>query len=220
MVKQSRPKPIVTPAGAAVYPHINRPDTKFKAEGEFHTKLRIPADKAKDLVRLIDARMEEAKKLPELVKARKNNPKKPIPENTPYSMVVDEETGEETGDVEFTFKSKASGVSKKTGKEWSRKVKLFDAKKKPVTEDVWGGSTIKVAFVPSVYFINAKVGYGVKLNLEAVQVIDLVTGSGGTADQYGFGEEEGYESAEIEENETTSGDGGDGEDNGDEAEDF
>lgn len=32
---------ITTPFGEAIYPKLTEPDTKFKAEGEYSTKLRI-----------------------------------------------------------------------------------------------------------------------------------------------------------------------------------
>ena len=40
---------------------------------------------------------------------------------------------------------------------------------------------------------NVSIGASVSLRMEAVQIIDLVSGgSGGSADSFGFGEEDGY----------------------------
>ncbi len=92
----------------------------------------------------------------------------------------------------MSFKSTASGTNKKTGKAWKRTIPLFDAKGAPMRKDVYGGSTLIVAFSASPW-VNPKCEYGVKLQLEAVQVIDLVsTGGQRSASGFGFGEEEGY----------------------------
>ena len=193
--KQKKPR-YITPVGVAVYPYLDKPDTKFKEEGEFRTKLRMSAEAAAPIIELVDAEMAEAKKIEKLIEATKKLPKgKTIPENTPYKNAVDDQ-GDETGEIEFNFAATASGVSKKNGKPWTRTIDIFDAKKKKMTGGIWSGSKLKVAYTIGSYFINAKVGYGVKLYLEAVQVIELVQGGNRNAEGYGFGEEEGYESAD------------------------
>lgn len=192
---QEKKKMHVSPMGVAIFPYLSKPDTKFKEEGEYRVKLRLSADDAAPLIKLVDAEMAVAKKTDKLLEAKKKNPKATIPENTPYKDSLDDQ-GEETGDIEFTFGATASGVSKKTGKKWERTLNLFDAKRKPFKGDVWSGSKIKVAFTVGSYFINAKVGYGVKLYLESAQIIELVQGGNRSADSYGFGEEEGFEAAD------------------------
>jgi len=216
-----RPKHI-TKTGTAVYPYLDKPDTKFKEEGEYRTKLRLSAEDAAPIIALVDAEMAVARKLEKLLAAKKDpkNKGKTIPENTPYKDAVDD-NGEETGEIEFDFKATASGVSKKNGKPWTRTVDVFDAKKNKIKGAVWGGSKIKVCFSIGSYFINAKVGYGVKLYLEAVQVIELVQGGQRNADGYGFGEEEGYEAAdETPADDTPANDGNGDEPTGDDDTDF
>lgn len=195
MAKQPKKEIFISPKGVAIYPYLSKPDTKFKEEGEYRVKLRVPAADAAKLVKQIDAEMENARKQEKLLEAKKKNPKAKIPENTPYKDAVDDE-GEETGEIEFTFAASASGVSKKTGKPWERTIALWDAKRKPFKGDIWGGSVLKVAFTVGTYFINAKVGYGVKLYLESAQVLELVQGGNRSADSYGFSEEDGYESTD------------------------
>ena len=49
------------------------------------------------------------------------------------------------------------------------------------------------------YFVEGQAVCGVSLRIEGVQVIELVSGSGGrSADAMGFGEEEGFEADEEE----------------------
>jgi hypothetical protein len=191
-----------SPRGTAVYPHLTTPDTKFKDEGEFHTKLRVPADKADALVKQIEA--EIAKIVAETKKEKKLKTVKLA--TAPYS--VDDESGE----VTFTFKMKASGVSKKTGKDWSRTPVFFDAKGAAIKEapKVGGGSTLRVNFEFFPYY-TAAVGAGVKLALEAIQVLDLVEfGGNRKASDYGFETEDGFDTSETDA--TEAGFTADGED--------
>ena len=212
--KKPQRKRYVSPAGTAVYPYLTKPDTKFKEEGEYRVKLRLSGEDAKPLRVQVEAAMAEARKLEKLIEAKKKNPKTAIPENWPFKEVIDD-NGDETGEIEFNFAASASGTSKKDGKPWTRTVDVFDAKKNklPAGTEVWSGSTIKVAYTIGTYFINTKVGYGVKLYLEAAQVIELVQGGNKNADAYGFGEEDGYEAEDEKAPETAvTGDGGDGDD--------
>src|SRR5699024_3019131 len=83
------------------------------------------------------------------------------------------------------------------GRRWNRKPQFFDAKGKPMLKvpDIWGGTVGKVSFsfVTDGYFIPGTGACGISLQLEAVQIIDLVSAGQRSADDYGFGEEEGYE---------------------------
>ena len=71
---------------------------------------------------------------------------------------------------------------------------VFDSKGTPISKDilVWGGTTMKVAY-EIIPYSNNMLGSGVSLRLKAVQVHDLVSGGGASADSYGFKEEaDGY----------------------------
>lgn len=234
--KKQRPKPSITPAGIAAHCWLDKPDTKYKDEGEFKVDLILSAEAAAPLVALIDEKMaalKESEEVAELEKKRKEHNKKfakqpkkqvdELQENIPY-LVVTDDNGDETGEVKFKFSSKASGEYKagpKVGQKWTRKIDVFDAKKKPIKGSVWAGSKLKVAYTVGEYVATVTIGYGVKLYLEAVQVLELVQGGSRTADGYGFGEEEGYESsddAEQETNDETADESGD--ESGDEGEEF
>lgn len=180
-----------TPAGIAVYPHLNRPDTKFNADGEFKVKLRLPADDAQPMIEKIDAAMEQSfadAKAGEKNAAKRKKIKRADP---PYSPTYDEE-GNETGDIEISFKLRHR-VTPRKGDPFTQRPVLFDAKGKPMDENIYGGSRIKVAgeIFP---FNSPTVGAGVSLRLKAVQVLELVSSSGADASAYGFEEEDGYES--------------------------
>lgn len=196
--KQKRPR-FTTPTGVAVYPRLTRPDTKFNVDGVFQTKLTVPADKAAPMVEQIDTLQAQALTEAKAVEAAKDKSKRKTPKQCDPPYTVDEDTG----DVTFSFKRIASGISKKTNEPWKAKVAIFDAKGKPMTDpNIGGGTKMKVSFSPSTFYIAGPVGAGVKLGLEAVQIIDLVEyTAGGDSSSYGFGEEEGAEPAEMPEGE-------------------
>jgi hypothetical protein len=73
---------------------------------------------------------------------------------------------------------------------------------------VWGGSTVKVAFEIVPYGVrqySPTMGVGVSLKFSAVQIIDLKTGTGKDAKAFGFGEEEGYSQGAFTDAEAEAG---------------
>lgn len=206
---------IITPKGVAIYPKLNTPDTKFVPEGVYETKLKFSPDAEdavlakklvpwSEIVAAVAAQQEEflqqqKKKL--LAGDGKAKAKAKTLTSLPFGEEADlDDEGEETGLIVVKAKMKASGTGK-DGKPWTRKPILFDAKNKRLGDDspaIWGGSTLKVA-ASAVPYYNAKDNVvGTTLYLEAVQVIDLVSGQGRTAEAYGFGEEDGYAAEESE----------------------
>ncbi len=162
---------MVTPRGIAVYPHLHAPDTKFDEAGIYSAKLHFDLDDdgVSELIGKIDeewqAGYDDALAAEEDPKKRKKIKKQA---DKPYS--IDEEENE----VEINFKMRASGVSKKDGRKWTRSPKLIDAAGAmlPKGTKVGGGSILKVGFNFS-RFYTALVGGGVSLRLEVVQVLEL-----------------------------------------------
>lgn len=211
--KKKDPKKIkiTSPKGTLKWPKLTEPDYGNKEypkpDGEFSTKLILPENDPatqafiEQLETLYDEAMADAKKAYKELKVATRKKLGKVTENPLYTVVYDEETEEPTGDIEFKFACKASGKRKKGPKEgtrWYKTLGLFDAKgnaMKPAP-DIWGGSVGKISFVPSSYFIPGTGAAGLKLNLEAAQIIDLVQGGVRSADEYGFTEEDGYEYSE------------------------
>jgi hypothetical protein len=214
----------VTPKGVAIYPWLTTPDTKFNKNGDYRVTLKLEAADAEAFKETIDnaiADVEEKTKaelngkLKEATTGKEKAKLKKALESmrvlVPYKESVDDE-GDPTGDYEFNFKSAASFTDSKTGKVIPRTLKIFDAKKKEITGNVaiFGGSIIKVAYMVSPYYIAAQDAVGVKLLMNAVQVIELNSGAaGGTADSYGFDEEDGYTGEESTEEESSNSTGTD-----------
>lgn len=192
-------KTIVTPRGTAIWPRLNTPDTKFDSDGVYTCKLAVDADDPSlekfraQVQEAIDAKYDEI--VDDLKSKGKGAVAKKVTKVDPFHVEEDDETGEETGRIVFNTKMKASGVSKKTGKPWKRKVAIFDAKGTAISKPPFinGGSEVKLSVQLLGYYIAKDKEVGCSIRLEAVQVLKLVTGGHRDAGGYGFGEEEGDE---------------------------
>ncbi|OAM52900.1 hypothetical protein A7981_05535 [Methylovorus sp. MM2] len=196
MAEDSKPKRerLLSPKGSAVYPRLTVPDTKYNKDGEYNTGLLLSIDDASDLMADLDARVDAAfakaiadnkGKTFKIVKGKKTD----IVRNSPYVIELDED-GNETGNVRFNFTMKATFIDPKTKEVLQRKPTLVDGKGNVIKGrvNVYGGSIIKVNYTPSAY--DSNFGVGVKLYLNAAQIIKLVTGGGSN---HGFGADEDAE---------------------------
>lgn len=190
--KKKNPR-FVTEAGTAIYPYLITPDTEYNSDGEYKVKLKLsPDSELKDskgesvgnFQEWLDVKMQKA-----MEKAKKENPGKRIKEaDAPY--VIDENDGS----LLVNFKLKAR-VTPKNSDSFEQQPALFDAKGKPFDgNEIWGGSVMKTSF-EVIPFYTALIGAGITLRLKAVQIIELKKVGEQTADNFGFGEEEGYESS-------------------------
>lgn len=186
-----------TPAGIARFPYLNEPDAGQPEWANYvpHYKVDLVFDEAPaDLVKLVDetiqAAREEAQSKAKSAKGRKSTPSQAA---DPYFPETDQE-GEETGRVCFRFSAK-SEFTDKNGKVKPIHIGLYDAKKRPTTDEIGMGSTLKVAFKP-IPWVNPKLEYGCTLRLMAVQIIDLVAPGGAGVDSSVFDEEDGFEAEE------------------------
>lgn len=191
--KKKKNKIITSPAGIAVYPWLNKADTKFKPEGEYTVKLRLKLyaeDSAALIVQIAAAMVESVKD------AQEKNPKKKIKKAVlPYKEEVDD-NGVGTGNLLFSFKMKAS-YKNKAGEVITMSPALYDKYGKPLSAVIYGGSRIKIAYVIDPYY-TATVGAGVSLKMYAVQVLELVTGANRSVAGYGFDVEEAPEDADVD----------------------
>ena len=213
MAEKKKAERFVSPKGIASYPYLTNPDTKFNPDGEYKVSLIVAGDDASKVIDFLTEKHNAA-----VAQAKQENAGKRVKEGELPFIENDD------GTVTFKFKMKAK-VTPKKGDPFEQKPALFDAKGKPLTGEtkVGGGSTIKVSYEVVPYY-TAIAGAGVSLRLKAVQIIELKAYSGGgNAESYGFGEEEGFE-ADDEDNdppfgidETTTGGGGTG---GNDEEDF
>jgi hypothetical protein len=178
-------RPIKTPVGTAVWPKLNEPDTRWKAEGEYSVTLRLSAEDSAKIIQELEGYADVAYK--SFCQQQGKNKLKRA--GLPVQPVTDE-AGEETGEHDFKFKLKAR-VETRRGDVFTQQVRLFDSKGTPMNEDVGGGSRIRVAGEINPWY-TASLGFGLSLWVRAVQVIDLVEPkSGGSATSFGFSEVDG-----------------------------
>jgi hypothetical protein len=109
------------------------------------------------------------------------------------SPVVDNKDGDEGGwEIKAKLKAKVTG---RDGTVHNLKVGLFDSQGKPHPKDVVvaGGSKVKVAVRPKFWNVPAVGGFGMTLELDAVQIIDLQAFNPGerTGESFGFTAVEG-----------------------------
>ena len=173
-----------TPAGVAQWPRLNEPDTKFNKDGTYSVSLRLSKDDSEEIKEKMTTVLSE---YVEELKTEKKGKIKVA--DLPIKDVYDDDNNP-TGEVEIKFKLNAIGQN--GGDRWEQRPALFDSDGRPMSENVGGGSTIKVASEIVPYF-TSMVGAGVTLRLKAVQVIELVeyTKSGGF-DAWGFSKEDGF----------------------------
>jgi hypothetical protein len=195
--KKSKLPRLTSPKGVAKYPWLSSPDTQFNSDGVYKVSLLIDREEARELCEVLDKAAGEA-----LAEA-KSNAKSPaiakqITMAPPYHVVTDDE-GEETGQIEFRYKMNAL-VKFKDGTIKAMKPFIFDAfgKQMPVCPNVYGGSILKVNFSPAPYYAASNKSAGVSLRMNAVQIVELVSGQGGSATGFGFAkEDDGFDSNDF-----------------------
>jgi hypothetical protein len=180
---------IVSPKGTAVYPWLNRPDTKFSADGDYKVTLKVSADEAVPLIQKLDDivsdyHKEQSKADPKL--ARYNV-------SPPYEEEMDDQ-GNLTGFYLFKFKQKAK-IHTKDGRVIDMKVALVDASRTPTTVNIGGGSEIKIAATVFPYAMSTTKTIGLSLRPSAVQIITLVQGQSNVVSL--FDQEDGFKTEDA-----------------------
>lgn len=141
----AKKKKFVTPAGIAVYPRLNRPDTKYNEHGTYSADLRISLEEAKLLL----------KELGDLYKAHVGSAHpKFAPRKDKEAIWYFDQDDEGDFDKEFvTLKLRAKNVMTKKGEIWDRKPKLFDASGNRIKNppQIGGGTIMKVSFTADCY---------------------------------------------------------------------
>ena len=158
----------VSVAGEAIYPHLMKPDVRFNEHGEFKVTLKIAKQDASKMVQETEQAIEDS-----LAKAEKDNKGKKVKSAPkPYK--------EESGNVFFKFKMKASGVNKKTQEKFTQRPQLLDSKKNPISPStsIWGGSIMKIAYQPVPYFTpNRSKWSSAKVEVKVHKTPNKYTGS-------------------------------------------
>lgn len=180
-----------TPKGTAIYPYLDKPDTKFDKAGVYRVNLALSEADAEGEIERLKTVAKQA-----LKDAKEKNAKhasKITLADLPYG--TDEKY---PGKIIFKFKMKAKVETEE--KTWTQHPALFDATGTPITEPprIGTGSEVRVAYLAAPYYSAKDKEAGVTLRLVAVQLIKLVEWGGGDAASFGFGEEADGFSAAVE----------------------
>lgn len=179
----ARPDAYQTPPGVAVHPWINRPDTKFNANGVFHTQLALDAS-LPDVQTLMAKVTEGSQAIFQRIitedKVLTPAEKKKWKLYVPFVMEEDAE-GNETGRVLFTFKRNHKVTIR--GEEKELHVAIYDSMGNDIPGDeepaVFGGTVLSAAFTFRDVKVPGTKQAGAKLDFFAVQIIKLGQGGGG-----------------------------------------
>lgn len=186
----------ISPIGLGRYTWINKPDTKFNADGLYKTDLILDGEEAAKFKALIDAQCEAA--LVSETEDMTPGERKKWAVYLPYEVEEDDD-GNPTGRIIFQFRQNAV-IHLKDGTTKEIRIAIFDAADKAVDVPVFGGSKLRVLYRARPIKIASLKKAGVRLDFLKVQVIALAERS----QESGFGAVEGGYVAEEEE-ETTGG---------------
>lgn len=187
---------MVSPAGIAVWPYLNSPDTKFDngGAGEYKVSVKLTEAAAQPVIDKLQKILDQyqAEEISQNPKVKQFTPRLPIEEE------VDDQ-GNLTGNWLLKVKQKAQ-ITTANGIV-DMKVALFDAKRRPTNAEIGGGSTLKVATTIVPYTMPSNKAVGISLRLYAVQVLNLVEG-GSEGDGSMFDVEDGFsdETSELASN--------------------
>lgn len=178
----------ISPVGEFRHPWFNKPDTKFKEDGEYKVTLLLRGSQAENLKKKIEQAAQAA--LDVHTQEMKPGEAKKWKLYVPFADMEDDE-GEPTGETGFNFKQNAKIKSKKEPSGVKDiKIEIRDSKDNVIEVNVWDGSEGRLMFTMRPITMVSSKEAGVRLDFAKVQITKLVQGSGGSR---GFGEIDGYE---------------------------
>lgn len=178
----------VTPKGSLLFPHIYEPETYEGKDVGYTVNIKFDQKETDALIAVIDEELEKAKHSIKLKPGQKWSAE-------PFMGYREDKDG----DIVFKFKAN-SHYQTKSGELHKVTIPVFDAHGKPIKDplSIGNGTIAKIAYTLVPYWIS-KVVNGVKLRLDAVQIIDLKEYGQKDAKGFGFDEEEGFSAADVEE---------------------
>lgn len=181
----------VTPKGSLLFPHIYEPETYEGKDVGYTVNIKFDQKETDALMAVIDEELEKAKHSIKLKPGQKWSAE-------PFLGYREDKDG----DIVFKFKAN-SHYQTKSGEIHKVTIPVFDAHGTPLKDPLSiGNDTIaKVAYTLVPYWIS-KVVNGIKLRLDAVQIIDLKEYGQKDAKGFGFGEEEGFSAPEEDEDDS------------------
>lgn len=172
-----------SPIGIGRHCWVNQPDTKYNADGLYHTKLVVGGPEAEAFKAEIDADVDAAFEA-EVAREKEANPKfspKSWSKYYPYEVEMDD-TGNPTGYIIFTFKQNAK-IKLRDGGVKTFKLGIRDGANKATNANVFGGATIRTLYKPRNVKLATAKQFGVRLDFSMVQLLKLAPMTGGGFDE-------------------------------------
>lgn len=200
MKKRSEYPTVITPRSVVAWAQLNTPDYEYKAEGEFHARVRpdtsdpLYAKLVETAEALRDAHFDAVSE--RLTAEKKGALLRKLNKVDVVKEEIDRETGEPTGEMLIRAGMKHNITIKhgpKAGETFTKKPDFFNAQGVCLTTPpkIGSGSEVKLAVRLVPYMAPNDGSVGVSYQLEGVQILKLVSGGQRTASAYGFGVEEG-----------------------------
>lgn len=229
MAKRQKLERITTPQGVAYYPHLDKPD-EYKGQRKYKCGLILDGDDpfVQNIRDRADAAFEDAKeKLQEQIDSGTLKGKKlaaakaeleAVEVHYPFEDEYNDE-GEPTGNIIVKTVSNAEFKDSK-GNVRPIKLNIFDSQGNQIKPcpAIWGGSVLRLAVDVNPYHMPATHLAGISLRLSGVQIIELESGSGASAESMGFGAVDGGYVAPEKDDDDESPFGDEGEDGEDDDE--
>lgn len=167
MAKKQKLVQFTTPIGTARWPRLNSPDTRYNAKGVYKVDIALDPEDIPAVRELIDSQLELAKAM-----AEEEFPGKILEPDSP-PLFVDEDTGE------TRLKARTTASFESNGEIITRKMPLFDAAMRPMSDIVGSGSRIRASVSMKPYARGSTERktvalYGLAMYLNGVQVAQLV----------------------------------------------
>lgn len=168
----------VSAFGPLIHPWLTKADTKYNADGLFHTELHPEGDEAEAMKKRITEAAQAA--FDEETSKMKPGEAKKWSLYVPFEDITDDETGEPTGATKFDFKQNAKIKDRDTGELKPVKIEIRDSQDKPVTGVViYSGSIGRIMYSMRKIVMTSSKQIGVRLDFSKVQIKELKTGGGG-----------------------------------------
>jgi hypothetical protein len=211
---------LVTPAGKFAFPKLQTPDVKFSADGEYSVGVELSGVTAEEFKEKIQEAYDREYK----IECESHGKTLKKYENMPWAQTLDRDKNPVEGSTTFKCKRKASGqygkAHAKAGQRWTAGFPIFSAAgTEKVTEEIWGGTIGRCSLILIPWY-TAALGFGIRLQLEAVKVLELVTQGDKAPTQFGFEDEDGYAAAPSSATDPETSDGELGEEEGGGGTDF
>lgn len=173
----------IGPIGEFIHPWVNKPDTKFNADGLFQTGHIVSGPEAEELADKIEAASKTA--LAEHIDGMKPGEAKKWNLYLPFERLEDDE-GEPTGQIQFNYKQNAK-ITKKNKEVVDVRINIVDADAEPTDALVFNGAEGRVSFSMRPIVMSSAREVGVRLDFAGVQVTKLAPRKSSS----GFGKVEG-----------------------------